>query len=39
MSEEKPRYTVLVTRGETAWWAYIPALGIVTQGNDPEEAF
>lgn len=39
MSEERLRYTVLVTHGETAWLAYIPTLGIVTQGNDPEEAF
>ncbi|CAN5158096.1 hypothetical protein BH20CHL1_BH20CHL1_02310 [soil metagenome] len=39
MSKERPQYTVLVTRGERAWLAYIPALGIVTQGDDAEEAF
>jgi hypothetical protein len=33
MSKERPQYTVLVTRGERAWLAYIPALGIVTQGD------
>lgn len=33
------QYTVLVTQEDEIWLAHIPALGIVTQGDDVEHAF